>query len=78
MTREQIRCDGDQAEQRRNDGCESPSDVRHGPVQRPFAERARVGATEQRRDELPIDSFLEYVRADRESDRDQRENTQIG
>jgi hypothetical protein len=52
--------------------------VRHRAVQRGFADRLRIRPTEKWRDQLAIDPFLEYVRADRQPDDDEREDTPVG
>jgi len=77
MSRYYRRGDGYQAQQWNDDRNQRPSYVRHGATESGFAQSARIGGAQEWSNELAIDPFLEYVRADGQCDDYQREDCPI-
>ena len=77
MSRNERRCYCYDAEQRHYDRGQRPSDANHCAAQSRFTDGASFGSVQERRDELSIDPFLEYVRADGNCDDYQREDCPV-
>lgn|GEM_PF-3788179 len=68
MPRDQHRSYRDQSQQGNGDRYECPSDPCHCASERSFAEGASLRRGQEGADKILIDPFLEYVRADGQSD----------
>ena len=68
MFRDQPGGNRNQSQEWRNDRGDRPSDTLHRGAEGGIAESARFCGSKERSNELAIDPFLEYVRADGQSD----------
>jgi len=74
----QGRGEREHSQERYDDRREDPDEAYRRSSQRSFTQSLRLGRAQQGSDEIVIDPFLEYVRADGQGDDDQCEDRPIG
>jgi len=67
----------DQSQQRHGNGYEYPNDTFHRAAERSFSESAGLRRVQERSNEITVDPFLEYIRAEGQCDDDQCEDRPI-
>lgn len=78
MARDERGGHRNQGQERNRNGCEYPHDALHRAPESGFAESASLRRTQEGSDEITVDPFLEYVRAEGQSDDDKCEDRPIG
>jgi len=78
MSRDEPRRNRDQSQERHGDGYKHPHDALHRAAERSFAEGVGLRRAQERSNEIMVDPFLEYVRAEGQCDDYQREDRPIG
>ncbi len=78
MPGDQRRSERDQSQQRDGDGYEYPNDAFHRTAERDFTEDAGLRRAQEGSNEIAVDPFLEYIRAEGQCDDYQCEDRPIG
>ena len=68
MTRNERRGNRDQSQERDHNGYEYPYHAFHRASERSFTESLRLRRAQERSNEIAVDPFLEYVRAEGQGD----------